>query len=203
MPWLLDDDDEHGLLDELFDYPDRMVGLLAPVLIDRRLEKTIKARWQDDGDVLRDLFRDGAPLGSFATRIKIGFAIRLFGKRTYHDLREINHIRNAFAHQVAATDFHFQSIRDRTNKLSLPERFPASEEMTLDNLSEFTEKPIGDFREVAIRLASYSSITPIVALNSARGRFLRTVEILLCFLGAAMHQAQHESRDHPVEEPWF
>jgi DNA-binding MltR family transcriptional regulator len=199
MPWLLDDDDEHGLLDELFDYPDRMVGLLAPVLIDRRLEKTIQALWQDDGSTLRDLFRDGAPLGSFATRIKIGFAIGLYGKETYQDLREINHIRNAFAHQLAASDFQFQSIRDRTKKLSLPTRFPATKEMAVKEFEEVLRGKYDNMFQFASRLVSFSSIAPLVAINSSRGRFLRTVEILLIFLGSEMTKIQVHRKNHPDE----
>ena len=184
MPWLIDEDDEHGLINEIFDCPDRIAGLLAPVLIDRRLEKTIRSRWQDDGEILRDLFRDGGPLGSFAIRTKVGFAIGLYGKETYQDLREINRIRNAFAHQLEATDFQYESIRDRVKKLTLPTRYPAAKELTLEGLDELTHEPHGSLFQFAMRLVGFSSISPLLAINSPRGRFLRTVEILLILLGS-------------------
>jgi hypothetical protein len=69
MPWLVRNDDEKQFISELSEYPDRVVGLLAPEIVNEVLALAIQSHWQDsdDGRVFRDLFRDGGQLGSFAT----------------------------------------------------------------------------------------------------------------------------------------
>jgi hypothetical protein len=97
-------------------------------MVDSRLETAIPAQWHDDSkeELLRELFRDGGALGSFGTRIKVGFAIGLYGEDGLHDLKEINRIRNDFAHRIAFADFQNESIASRCKSLKLPDKYPVT-----------------------------------------------------------------------------
>jgi DNA-binding MltR family transcriptional regulator len=140
MPWIVGNDHEVEFLKELSGYPDRIVGLIAPELLNQAVVTAIKSHWQDDdGELFADLFRDGGPLGSFATRIKIGFAIRLYGKETYSDLKLINKIRNDFAHNVRAKDFNWDPVKSRANSLKTPDKYRALSEHELNNPPPFEE----------------------------------------------------------------
>jgi DNA-binding MltR family transcriptional regulator len=185
MTWIPGDLDDDEFIKELTTYPDRIVGLLTPAIVDKCLDRAIKSRWTDtaDGDLFRDLFRDGGPLGSFATRIHIGFAIRIYGKEAYDDLRSLNKIRNAFAHKVAAKDFNDDSIRNYANKLSLPAKYPASSNDALISklspmLSSLDEAGRNIFNFVEVMAHHATVADPI----DARSKFIRTCEILCWFL---------------------
>jgi DNA-binding MltR family transcriptional regulator len=45
------------------------------------------------------------PLSEFSARIKVGFAMYLFGRETRDDLEIIRRIRNLFAHQSTVLTF--------------------------------------------------------------------------------------------------
>ena len=85
MPFVANRSDEQEFLQMQADQPDRIVGLLWPILIDRRLRATIEGRWKDDikEDVLRYLFEDGGPLGDAGARVRVGFAIDLYGEEMF------------------------------------------------------------------------------------------------------------------------
>ena len=176
MTWIPSDNDDKEFIDELATYPDRIVGLLAPAIVDKRLATVIQARWTDtpDGALLRDLFRDGGPLGSFATRIQIGFAIRIYGEDAYSDLKSLNKIRNAFAHKVAAKDFNDQSIRDRSNKLLLPAKYPASTFATLAAAVNRVFEPSTDASLFELIATMAHHTTPLADPTDARSKFVRT-----------------------------
>jgi hypothetical protein len=183
MTWIKGDKDDEEFINELANYPDRIVGLLAPAIVDKRLERAIRARWTDipNDALLKDLFRDGGPLGSFAIRIKIGFAIRIYGKDAYNDLRSLNKIRNAFAHKVAAKDFNDESIKDRSNKLLLPSKYLTSSVDTLAGTLAPMFEPSTDatFFDVIAAMGHHAMLADP---TDARGRFVRTCEILCWFL---------------------
>src|SRR6266481_28806 len=132
------------------------------------------------GDVFDRLFQDSGPLGSFATRIKVGFAIRLYGKDAYNDLRLINKIRNLFAHRLEAKDFNTPAIRDRADKFSLPAQYPITNEPAVYQL--LTEgssvEILWDFVTATMK-QSFLGDDPLL---EARSKFLRTVEIIAAFL---------------------
>lgn len=130
MTWIVADKDEQEFLSQLATYPDRIVGLLAVTIVDDRLERAIRAQWQDipNKDFLENLFNDNGPFGNFGIKIKIGFGTHMYGLEAYNDLRILATIRNAFAHQVGAKDFQTPGIKSLSDRLVLPDKYPASPE---------------------------------------------------------------------------
>jgi hypothetical protein len=128
--WITKDQDERDFFGEIGALPDRLIGLLAPVVIDRRLTAAMKARLRDynlpgGSSVFADLFEPPGELGDLGTRIRLGLAMGLYGAATYADIRLIVKIRNAFAHRLETRDFNSQQVKGWTSTLKIVERYPA------------------------------------------------------------------------------
>jgi hypothetical protein len=106
---------------------DRARIILAASILDQLLRFLILAHFPeiDDEDMaqVNDLFEgDSAPLGSFSSRIKIGFALGIFGPKTKQDLERIKAIRNACAHSRVAVHFEAPEVAgecERFNALKI------------------------------------------------------------------------------------
>jgi DNA-binding MltR family transcriptional regulator len=69
----------------------------------------------------KELF-DGSsngPLGSFSSRIRLGYAMGLFGPNAKSELEHVKAIRNAFAHGALSLDFKHKDIKQACEKLNL------------------------------------------------------------------------------------
>ncbi len=165
--------------------PDRLVGLMAPIFLDQHLVQAIKAQWIDDGEVLEELFREGGAIGSFGTRIRVGFAVGLYSEEAYHDLIRINKIRNLFAHKLDAATFGHQQAHDLALAMTSPSRFPAGER----NGERRAARTTAEFWRSARRS------TEVADTASARGHFLRAAELLDAYLvsRATASEGQQES----------
>jgi len=176
MVFILRDEHERVFMGEQANLPDRIIGLLYPILIDTRLEALIKSRWKDDskGSVLEGLFRDGDALGSFDTRVKIGFAIGLYGEDILNELRWIVKIRNAFAHKHHARDFESQPVCNFVNKLDLLNKYPKEDIPSL-GIADWPHDRQKWIQSV-MRHSGLKDLTP------RRTRYLRSIEIILTWL---------------------
>jgi hypothetical protein len=184
---MVENEDEEEFIRQLATYPDRVVGLLAPVLVENRIANAIRAHWQDDvkKEVLSDLFRDGGALGSFGIKVKIGFAIRLYGEDALHDLKILNTIRNDFAHRLSITDFENPSVKSRSNSLKLPAKYPVSPD---SGTGVFQLPADSTMFDGYVGMAKHSMLGAPV---NARTRFIRTVEIFTIFLSAEEYIASN------------
>ena len=127
MPWISNDPEESAYLRDFEKLPERTVGLVGVVLVERRLKMSIKRKLRDcpDRKLLKDLFRtEGGPLASFGVQIDIGYAIGLYDWIARTDLNTCARIRNAFAHKLTARDFSSQVIADLCGNLRRPPQRP-------------------------------------------------------------------------------
>jgi hypothetical protein len=86
---------------------DRVAAILGGAIIEDALRVALLARFRPDKKDHEGLF-DGdknAPLSTFAARISVAFALRVFGPNTLGDLQCIKAVRNAFAHSLMTLDF--------------------------------------------------------------------------------------------------
>jgi hypothetical protein len=177
MTWIIQDADEDQFIKEIHSYPDRVAGIVGATIVDRRLLAAIKARWLNAENIFDELFEGAAgPLGTFSSRIKIGYAIKLYGEEAYKDLNRMRKIRNEFAHGVGAHVFNKQSIRDQANNLTLPNSYPVSTEPVTVTISE-NKAALWD---MAVSMTKHTFL--IGQLVDPRSKFLRTVEILSALL---------------------
>jgi hypothetical protein len=64
----------------------------------------------------KDLFGPMKPLSSFYAKIRMGFALRLYGERTFHDLDLLRELRNTFAHGKLVVDFDTPGVKWAINQ---------------------------------------------------------------------------------------
>jgi len=183
-------DTEIKFIKELQLLPDRIVGIVAPAMLEACLRKAIKVRLRDTNKVFNKLFSINGSLGTFGSLINMGAALAIFGSDAYSDLQQINQIRNLFAHETEAEDFNFQSINDKVNFLRLPNIYPAiSSQEYADLFAAITDrlKPQGTIITLdefwRLKVAS-ASLSGDGKPTTPRARFLRTIAILTTFLDA-------------------
>ena len=59
----------------------------------------------------KDLFGPMKPLSTFSAKIRMGFALKLYGERTFDDLELLRKLRNLFAHGKLAIDFNTPEVK--------------------------------------------------------------------------------------------
>jgi hypothetical protein len=175
---------------ELENLPDRVAGLLLVTIVDERLGEALKARWYDikiEQEQLFDrMFRYDGPAGSFGTRIDFGFAVGLFGEDALKDLHIMRKVRNAFAHRIGAKDFNAQQVKDLTNNLQMPKKYPIK--LGPREIGMLTSPDNPTPIQLAETLLGQSSVKNI---ETPRNKFIRAAEILSGLLTAAIPIGLH------------
>ena len=100
---------------------DRAAAIVGAALLDSELEKLLRAFFVDENAVAEQLLRDGGPIGPFATRIHLAYALGLISDTTYLDLKLVNKIRNVFAHSEQRIDLCDPRLASWTSSLKTPE----------------------------------------------------------------------------------
>src|SRR5580658_9133428 len=122
---------EHPALDDYIDNKlheqsqfDRATAITAAAYVEDALERALLARLVPLSRAERDdLFKYERPLGSFGARIRIGYAINLFGPVTRDELNLIRKVRNVFAHGRRFLTFTQPAIAANCRKLKMPNHF--------------------------------------------------------------------------------
>lgn len=112
------DDHIQDILHEIEHQSDRGAALIGASLADIGLRWTMRCRLVHFKDCDQILFeKEGAPLGSFADRIRVARAIGVIGPGVEADLDTIRRIRNQFAHSPLKIDFTHDLIAAEIEKL--------------------------------------------------------------------------------------
>jgi DNA-binding MltR family transcriptional regulator len=108
---------------EFYGESDRAVAVLQAAMVDQTLEAAIKRKLSPNlsGDFLKDLFEFEGVIGSFSNKITMGFALGVFGKKTFHDLNIIRALRNAFAHLRKPMRFSSPAVAGMCENLTIPD----------------------------------------------------------------------------------
>jgi hypothetical protein len=99
---------------------DRGAAIIAAALLEDHLVAAIKARLERHPIVENKMFNGYGSLASFSARIDFGLLLGLYDSKVCKQLHRIRNIRNEFAHNVEATTFESQRIRDLCAHLALP-----------------------------------------------------------------------------------
>lgn len=110
---------------------DRAAAIVGGTLVEAALEAAILSKFVplDPKEERGDLF-DGdknGPLATFSARIRLGYAVGLYGPLTKEELECIKAVRNAFAHGALTLDFKTPDVVAICNTLSLFEKSAPSE----------------------------------------------------------------------------
>lgn len=95
----------------------RGAALLAASLLDERLKEILQAYFVDS-KVSKDLL-DGfnAPLGTFASRVSLAYALGLIQKNEFDEITIIRRVRNEFGHKWKDVTFDTAHVADLCRKL--------------------------------------------------------------------------------------
>jgi hypothetical protein len=157
-PWLLPDQSQKSIVDELEQQTDRGAGIIGAAFIESLLLQALKSRMRlktlDDKRAAKGLFDQMRPLSSFSAKIDLGLVLGLYRSEIRSDLHRIRNIRNEFAHAKEPRDFNFQKIRDACARFWLPHHL-----FIVDNRTGTTAYP-----------------------SDARGRYILTTKLLIGLL---------------------
>ena len=64
-------------------------------------------------------------MGTFTTKIHLGFLVGIYGKAAHKDLLIVKDIRNAFAHSLEISSFKSDRIKSWTANLTFCDRYAA------------------------------------------------------------------------------
>ena len=104
---------------------ERALAITVSALLERALEACIISalKWptaeKEANKEVKGLFYGEGPLSSFSAKIKIGYALGLYGKVVRDDLDTIREVRNAFAHSTAHIDFRTAAVAVVCSRLRL------------------------------------------------------------------------------------
>jgi DNA-binding MltR family transcriptional regulator len=114
-------------------HTERGAALMSAASLDAKLVDVLKAH-MINSSLKAMMFREGGPLGSFSTRIRLAYLLGIISKPVYHELEIVREIRNKFAHRLDVFDFSHQEIKEQCDKLIIVRSFLAIPEEQRPNL---------------------------------------------------------------------
>ena len=92
-------------------------ALLGAALLDDCLEALLRASFVNDVQVMKRLLEVNHPLGTFASRIDVGYCLGLITQDECDELHVVRKIRNYFAHQRRKMTFSKATVKDLCRNL--------------------------------------------------------------------------------------
>ena len=108
---------------EFFSENDRACGVMFGSWVDMALERAVKSVFRSDlsSTLSKRLFDYEGSVGTFGARINVGYALAIFGQKTFHDLDLIRLIRNEFAHCRRPLRFELAVVKAVCDRLQIPD----------------------------------------------------------------------------------
>lgn len=99
---------------------DHAASIVAATLVETALEDCILSKLRPLSAVERaELFDGDGPIATFAAKVKLGYALSLYGPPARDDLMRIKNIRNAFAHARTLITFDTPEIATTCTQLNV------------------------------------------------------------------------------------
>jgi len=149
---------------------DRAAAIVGGSVVEEALRNALECHLHRNKKLTDNLFRPSGALGSFATKIELGYLVGIYGEK-------------GLPHRLDIDGFETATIRDRVMNLSFGERY------TLD-LSKPIEEKRGDPSRPFGEWPWWFSIqNKDEMLKSPRERFLASVGALTYALSVPLHSA--------------
>lgn len=144
---------------------DRTIALMMAAVIEQGLETAILSRLPGiaANNEAYIFFDDGAPLRDFDSKIRMAFALGLFGDGVRSDLSLIRNVRNTFAHSRELLSFDTPEIAEACDHFTLAVRRPQ-----FVQTEDAREKFISVGWHYAIRLITFDTETSDLIPEGAR-----------------------------------
>jgi hypothetical protein len=138
---------------------DRGAAILLASNLEVSLRYAISGNLAVVDDNYKVLFHTGAPIRSFEAKIRIGYAMGIFGEQTKYNLDCVKGIRNAFAHAVIPITFETAEIKAVCETMVMPEiLYPQA-------ISGTTGEPIGALQPNATNRQKFQKICEALSHN--------------------------------------
>jgi len=112
---------------ETHNHFDRAIAVVLTSILEQGLETAIKTHFvdlADDPDHNQLFAGDGTgPLTSASAKIRLGYALGVYGKKTRNDLNLIQTVRNTFAHSPRHLQFHDKEIANAVDQIQYLRNF--------------------------------------------------------------------------------
>lgn len=109
------------ILDEIKVLSNRGAALVAAALVEQYLALAIQGYFVDLSEADKAHLFDGyGPLSTFSARIRLGYAMGIFGPKVRSDLEIIHYVRNEFTRAHMPLSFDSDDIAVECAQLSLP-----------------------------------------------------------------------------------
>ena len=117
-------------------FADYAIAIIGAAYVERSIEISMRGRFvtltQEEEKRLFNYDYDG-PLSDLAAKIKVGFAMYLFGRKTRDDLEIIRRTRNLFAHHAKPMTFSLVEVKDAIASLSIIKQLEFSKQPQLSD----------------------------------------------------------------------
>lgn len=168
---------EHSMsvLKELSGESDRAVAIVGGSYIELSLTDALKVYLHRNKKIANDLFAMSGPLGSFSSKIDLGYLVGIYGSAAHSDFVAVKKIRNAFAHSLEVADFKTEKVKMLAGNLKLCERY------TIDQDDHEKIRNRGDLKGKLVRDWPFWIFVKDrkAALNDPRERYVMTMQVLL------------------------
>jgi DNA-binding MltR family transcriptional regulator len=118
----------NALINPWRDHTDRATALVLTAILEQTLEDAICGHFVTMDEADRKLLfsnpNEMAPLQSMYAKIRIGYALGIYGSGVLEDLQCINLMRNAFAHTKIHLEFEDENISVALQQTNLYSKFP-------------------------------------------------------------------------------
>lgn len=115
---------------------DRGCIIVGTSQIEYLTESLLRKYFSSDPKVIKEaidpLFEGFGPLSTFASRIKLSYALNLIDDNVYKTLNVIRDIRNVCAHELNIVSFADPFIKEKINNIIIPEDFDSNFEKVIN-----------------------------------------------------------------------
>ena len=119
--------EEQGAISaDLRSYSDAGAALIGASYVDDALQNLLLTKFVPLGTEEFTRLFDGSAggiVGTFSAKVRIGYAMGLYGPITHAELLLLNDIRNAFAHSLHKLDFSVAQVKEDCAKFTLIKQF--------------------------------------------------------------------------------
>lgn len=99
---------------------DRAMAVIWGAIVENRLTNVIRLLMRRDAQaVATELFRPTGPLGTFGTKIRLAYMLRMIEPDSFNDLLIVSRIRNGFAHDISKISFDDHQISDLIKNMKM------------------------------------------------------------------------------------
>ncbi|MDP3852916.1 MltR family transcriptional regulator [Phenylobacterium sp.] len=186
MVWISKSDAETVAIQELTALPPRAAAIVGVALVHSRIATMVAAKFPNDGNTKKGLFRENGALAGYDTQTKMAYAFGIISDRALRDCQRLGRVRNLFAHNLEVADFKHPLVGPECLELELVERhlFPQGEESAdrsisprsyIENLAENLADNRNRFQLTAMLVTS--SLTPLIQAGGVQKPAVRRVLI--------------------------